>query len=311
MKNSKVLFMIGCVMLLAVMMFAATPTKTIPQGKKEKVEGKIISRNGDWMVVREKKDTVIVNLTDDTKVEREKGPFRLRRADMDLTAMVPGLKISAEGVGNEKGQLDAKRIWFNPNVFDVEVAAEHQILANREAATHVQNTANQGVQQAQAAQASADQAAQDASDAGDAAALDAYAISLVNKRVSDLADYKVVVESGIYFPTDVATLDTAAKADLDILAKATLSINNYMIEVAGYASSTGTKELNQRLSDARAAAVVDYLRNEKNIPMRRILVPAGYGATHFSADNTDAKGRALNQRVDVKVLVNKGLSSSL
>ena len=41
--------------------------------------------------------------------------------------------------------------------------------------------------------------------------------------------------------------------------------------------------------------------------MRRIVVPAGYGATHPVAEKTDKKGRALNRRVDVKILVNKGL----
>ncbi|HME31283.1 MAG TPA: hypothetical protein VKG65_00885, partial [Terriglobales bacterium] len=58
----------------------------------------------------------------------------------------------------------------------------------------------------------------------------------------------------------------------------------------------------------RAAAVTNYLRESKNIPMRRFLVPAGYGATHPAATNADAQGRMQNQRVDVKVLVNKGLT---
>jgi outer membrane protein OmpA-like peptidoglycan-associated protein len=44
--------------------------------------------------------------------------------------------------------------------------------------------------------------------------------------------------------------------------------------------------------------------------MQRIVVPAGYGATHPAAENTDRKGRALNRRVEVKVLVNKGLQES-
>ena len=85
-----------------------------------------------------------------------------------------------------------------------------------------------------------------------------------------------------------------------------MSTDNYMIEVAGYASSTGTKAENQKLSDARATAVVLYLRNQKSVPMRRILAPAGYGATHPAASQYRSEGRALNQRVDVKVLVNKG-----
>jgi outer membrane protein OmpA-like peptidoglycan-associated protein len=43
----------------------------------------------------------------------------------------------------------------------------------------------------------------------------------------------------------------------------------------------------------------------------RILAPAGYGATHPAATNTDAQGRDINRRVDVKVLVNKGLEQGI
>ena len=307
-------------MLIASLMYASTPPKQIANGKKAKVTGTIVSRNGDLVNVKEKKtdDMVVVNLTDNTKVEREKGALRMRRSDMDVTAMLPGLTISAEGVGNAQGQLNATKIWFDPDAFAIEVAQEQQIQANKAAAAQAQSTANSGVQQAQTAQASADVAQGTADVAGKTAVaagalgvMDADAIQMVNKRVSDLGDYNTVAEAGIYFPTGVTTLDAAAKADLDKLAQVALSTQNYMIEVAGYASSTGTKAENQKLSDERATAVTLYLRNQKSVPMRRILAPAGYGATHPAAANTDSEGRALNQRVDVKVLVNKGLSQGM
>jgi len=316
----KVLCAVTCVMLIASLMYASTPPKQIANGKKAKVTGTIVSRNGDLVNVKEKKtnDMVVVNLTDSTKVEREKGALRMRRTDMDVTAMLPGLTIAAEGVGNAQGQLNATKVWFDPDAFAVEVAQEQQIQANQAAAAQAQNTANSGVQQAQTAQASADVAQGTADVAGRAAVgagalalADADAVQMVNKRVSDLGDYNTVAEAGIYFPTGVTELDAAAKADLDKLAQVAMSTQNYMIEVAGYASSTGTKVENQKLSDARATAVTLYLRNQKSIPMRRILAPAGYGATHPAAANTDAQGRALNQRVDVKVLVNKGLNQGM
>ncbi len=316
----KVLCAVTCVMLMASLMYASTPAKQIPNGKKAKVVGQIVSRDGDMVNVKEKKtgQMVVVNLTDNTKVEREKGSLRMRRTDMDVTAMVPGLTISAEGVGNAKGQLDATKITFDPDAFAIEVAQEQQIQANQAAAAKAQSTANSGVQQAQTAQASADVAQGTADVAGQAAVgagalalADANAVQMVNKRVSDLGDYKTVAEAGIYFPTGVTDLDAAAKADLDKVAQIALTTENYMIEVAGYASATGTKAENQKLSDARASAVVLYLRNEKSVPMRRILAPAGYGATHPAASNTDSEGRAMNQRVDVKVLVNKGLSQGM
>src|SRR5258705_8161996 len=278
---------------------ASTPTKKFEAGKKGKVTGTIVSRNGDLVTINVKKESTsaIVNLTDNTKIEREKS-FRLRRADMDVTAMVPGLTITAEGVGNSSGQLDANKVTFNPDTFAVEVAEEQQIQANKAAAANAQTTANQGVaaaghaqSSANVAQSSANQAQGTANAAGAGAVMDAEAISLVNKRVSDLGDYKTVVEAALFFESDQATLSADDKKVLDKLAADAMSTQNYMIEIAGYASSTGTKALNQKLSDERSAAVADYLRNSANVPMRRILEPAGYGASHAAAPNTDPEGR--------------------
>ncbi len=316
--KSKLLAVLTCVLLLAGLTYAATP-KQIPNGKKAKVTGEIMSRDADMLTVQDKDgNTVIVDLADDTQYKRVKGTFRMRRQDMDAAAMLPGLTISAEGMGNAQGQLTATKITFNPDMFDIAMAQYQQSQANKQAAANAQSTANQGVDQAQAAQASANQAQGTANAAGTAAVaagalglMNAQAVTMVNQRVSDLGEYNTVAEAGVYFATGQSALDAAAKADLDKLAQVAMSTSHYMIEVAGYASSTGTQAENQRLSDQRASAVVQYLRNKGNIPMRRFLLPAGYGENKPAASNTDSMGRALNQRVDVKVLVNKGLNQGM
>ena len=297
----------------------AGPPKPIENGKKGKITGEIMSRDADKLTVQDKDgSTTVVDLEDSTQYKRVKGAFRMRRQDMDVAAMLPGLTISAEGVGNAQGELVASKVTFNPDMFDIAMAQYKMSEANKQAAANAQSTATSGVQQAQAAQASANQAQSSANAAGTAAVAagtlglaNAEAVQMVNQRVSDLGDYKTVAEAGIYFATGQSALDAAAKADLDKLAQVVASTQHYMIEVAGYASSTGTQAENQRLSDQRATAVVQYLRNKGNIPMRRFLLPAGYGENKPAASNTDSMGRALNQRVDVKVLVNKGLSQGM
>jgi outer membrane protein OmpA-like peptidoglycan-associated protein len=318
-----------CLVLLVSLGCAANAFE-IESGHKAKVKGSIVSRNGDLVNVREKKDSalVTVNITEATKIERSKGKVKgmlgLRHEEMDVTAMVPGLTVEAEGVGNAKGQLEASKISFNPDEFAIEVAEEQQITANQAAAKKAQSTANQGVAKANAAQSSANgaqssadaaqssanQAQATADAAGAVGVMDAEAVGRLNKRVSDLDDYKRVAEAGIYFPSGGAALDEPAKRDLDKLADIAMQLEGYMIEVAGYASSTGSKQLDQKLSSERAAAVTQYLREHKNVPMRRILAPAGYGSSHPDAPNTDPEGRALNRRVDITVLVNKGLQSN-
>jgi outer membrane protein OmpA-like peptidoglycan-associated protein len=291
-------------------------------GKKTKITGVILWRSGDLVKIRDKKtgDVAVVNLTDNTKIERDKD-FGMRHANMDVTAMVPGLTIDVDGVGNAKGQLDANKITFDPNVFAIEVAEEQQIQANQAATAHAQSTANQGVAEAgqaqtsaNVAQVSADVAQTTANQAGRAAVAvgavaitDAQAVALVNQRVSDLADYKTVEEADLFFPAGQDSLSPDDKAALSKLASDAQAVQNYMIEIAGYASSTGTRDENLKLSDARATAVANYLRDSANVPMRRILVPAGYGASHPAVSNQTAVGRDINQRVDVKVIVNKGI----
>ena len=276
-----------------------------------------MSRKGDQVKVQDTKtgSLATVVITDDTKVLRDKSKVVFRRhQDMDVTAMVPGLTIKAEGVGNSSGQLEASKITFSPDAFAIEVAQQQQITANQAAAAGAQSTANQGVASADAAQnsanqaqASANQAGTAAQEAGSMAAVNAGAVQMVNQRVSDLDSYTTVGEAVIYYPSGKYALDDAAKADLDKLAAVALTTDGYLIEIAGYASKTGTKAQNQQLSEDRASAVANYLRNHGNIPMRRIVAPAGYGSTHPDATNTDPQGRELNRRVEVKLIVNKGV----
>jgi outer membrane protein OmpA-like peptidoglycan-associated protein len=312
-----------CGTLLAVMTLAslAYAQTSFTSGQKAKVKGTIMSRKGDLVKVQDTKTgaSAIVKITDDTRIVRNKSKVLFRRhEDMDVTAMVPGLTINAEGVGNGSNQLEASKITFSPDEFAIEVAQQQQIDANKTATADAQSTANQGVTAAGAAQSSAyraqttaNQAGFMAQSAGTVAVINSAAVQMVNKRVSDLDDYQTVAQAAIFYPTGQYTLDAAAKADLDKLAALALSTDGYMIEVAGYASKTGTKELNQQLSEDRAAAVANYLRIHGNIPMRRILAPAGYGATHPDAENTDPQGRELNRRVDVRLIVNKGLQGTM
>ena len=310
-----VLLSVVCLCLLATMTFAAGAAKgPSSDGKKATVNGTIISRDGDLVKVADKEDgsTVAVRVTDTTKIERKKG--LLDHTDMNVAALVPGLTIKAEGVRNAEGQLEAKKIKFNPDVFAVTVAQQQQIMDNKAAVGRAQTTADLGLDNAATAQSSAnkaqstaDQGVATAQAAGTAAAANTVAVQAVNKRVSDLGDYVPVDQTGVYFADGSYRLTDAGRAALDRLISANSNINGYVIEIAGYTSSTGSARFNQRLSEERAAVVAQYLRENAAVPLWRIVVPAGYGESHPVADNSDAKGRALNRRVEVKVLVNKGV----
>jgi outer membrane protein OmpA-like peptidoglycan-associated protein len=258
---------------------SAGKARQFSQGESAKVSGLILSRDGELIRVHDKKsgELVVVRIDDSTKVERTKYKFPFyRHVDMDVTALLPGLNIEAEGVGNSVGQLDARRVWFSPDDFAIEVAEEQQILANKVSTERAQASANQ------------------------------------SQRVSNLDGYKNEFEVAIFFQEGSSVLGETAKRDLDNLADIAKSLNGYMIDISGYAAHHKFSIAeDQKLSEERAAAVARYFLEVNNIPMRRILVPVGYGATHPAASNENAHGRNLNRHVDIKVLVNTNVEQGM
>jgi len=326
------LFVYACAVILVANHALAVSTgkaRQLSQGESAKVSGLILSRDGDLIRLDDKKtgEVIVITIEDTTKVERTKFKFPFyRHIDMDVTALLPGLNIEVEGVGNSVGQLEAHKISFTPDDFAIEVAEEQQVLANKASTQRAQASAGQAAKQATQAQTSADQAqnsadiAQISADQGSIAAqtavglglADAAAVAEVNQRITDLDDYKNEFEVDVFFPEGSTVLGETAKKDLANLADIAKSLNGYLIEISGYAAHQkfSTAE-DQKFSEERAAAVARYFLEVKDIPMRRILVPVGYGATHPVASNQNAQGRDLNRHVDVKVLVNNGLGPGM
>jgi outer membrane protein OmpA-like peptidoglycan-associated protein len=306
--------------LLGTLLHAAsTGTSQIPVNEKAKATGVIVSRSGDTIRIKDKKSGqfVLVNITNNTKIERKKGQLQFfRHADMDVTALLPGLTVEAEGRGDAKGRLEAEKISFSPDEFAVAVAQQQEITANQKATNNADRAAQQSMAAAANSQSSADQATASANRAGTEAQIatavgvtNATDASMLNKRVSELDDYKNEFQVDVFFGRDSSALEARSKKDLDNLADIARSLDGYMIEIAGYSSNTLSQETDQKLSEERAAVVAQYLREVKNIPMRRILVPVGYGATHPAVSNKDAYDRELNRHVDIKILVNQSLTA--
>jgi len=306
---------VSIALLGTVLCGASTGASDLPAGQNVKVTGRILSRNGDAVRIKDNKSGqfVVVNITDNTKIERKKGHLQFyRHTDMDVTALVPGLTIEVEGRGDAKGRVEADKVSFNPDEFAVEVAEQQEVTANKKATKEAAHEAQGGMAAAAQAQSSADQAGASANQA-DAEAqtatavgiTDAAAVAMLNKRVSELGDYKNEFQVDLFFARDSAVLDEKAKKDLDNLADIAKSLDGYMIEIAGYSSNTLSKEADLTISEERAAIVAEYLRDVKHIPLRRILMPVGYGASHPAVSNKDAYDRELNRHVDIKVLVNQ------
>ncbi|MBC7933520.1 MAG: OmpA family protein, partial [Rubrivivax sp.] len=132
-------------------------------------------------------------------------------------------------------------------------------------------------------------------------------VNATNERISALDDYQVQNNTSILFKVGSAVLSRESKTQLDQVAQQALTAKGYVLEVGGFASADGSTEANRRLSQRRADVVIRYLVESHSIPLRRIITPYGYGELNAVAENTTRAGREQNRRVEVKVLVNRGL----
>src|SRR5262247_2632333 len=133
-------------------------------------------------------------------------------------------------------------------------------------------------------------------------------VRAAGERISSLDDYDVQETTSVNFKVNSAVLSPEARQKLDALAQKAITAKWYVIEVGGHADSTGSEARNFVLSRQRADAVIQYLAVNHKIPVRRFVTPMGYGEKESVADNKTASGRAQNRRVEVKVLLNRGMS---
>jgi OmpA-OmpF porin, OOP family len=267
-----------------------------------KVEGLIKARNGETMIVQTSESPkLVVLLTDHTEVGQVQGVLKARRKTMSMAALIPGLAVNVEGSYNNENQLVAKSVSFKGN--DLERAqsiqagvheTQQQAQQNKEelekhnAELQAQNEALQQHQQ----QISANKAGIDAAVA----------------RFGQLDDYYIFDELTIYFGNGKVKVDPKYPPQLLALAEKGKAINGYMIEVKGYASSVGSVELNQQLSEDRANNVTKILLQQAHVPLTRMLAPGAMGESHQIGNDKTAEGQEENRRVVVRVLQNKAIA---
>ena len=266
----------------------------ITAGKDAEVKGMIITRDGDSLTVKNTQgEKVVVLFTDKTKVQQPKGVFRHKT--MAETALIPGLAVSVKGQGTDNGQISADTIRFSAD--DLKTAQQIQAGLHPTTEQVAANTATGAANTATGEQHSK------------AIAANASDVEEANKRFSELTDWDTKGVAIMTFPTGSAAITADGKAALQQLATTAKSMKGYLIQVKGFASTTGDPKKNQELSDQRANAVVVALQQD-GVPLHNIVNPAAMGTTDPLALNQTAEGRDLNQRVQVKLLLNRGINAA-
>lgn len=114
-------------------------------------------------------------------------------------------------------------------------------------------------------------------------------------------------ENSVNFDLGKSTLTSTAKGNLDKLVPVFNEYPDTDIQIVGHTDSSGSDELNQKLSEQRAAAVKTYLSG-KGIKAARI-VTTGRGEAEPIADNATKDGMAKNRRVEFAITANEKMKA--
>ena len=297
---------IGAVGVLA----QGTQVRSAVAGQKYKIKGVIVSKDDQsTFIVR---DSVGV----DTKITvapnasiKNNSTFGGDR--YPVTSLVRGLNVSVEGIGDSSGTVAVTKVRFDKSnmltaqSIEARVApAEDRLTAAEQNAQRVSGQIDELMAISNAAKGGA-KAAQDTADAAVAG------VNATNKRITDLDDYVVQSSATVNFKVNSAVLSADAKAQLDQIATAATGLKGYMIEVTGFASAEGSVKANKALSERREKAVREYLIEQHNISLRRFTPSYGFGELQAVADNSTREGREQNRRVEIKLLVSRGINQSV
>lgn len=286
-------------------------------GDKVRVKGMINGRTGETLIVKSADGNVTIVLTDDTKTQDRKGLFGLEKKQMSSVVLIPGLKVDVDGTYDDQNRVVAKTITVDGDDLETSQMVQagltptaEQVATNMQAIeTNSQNiSAHSNQLAAHAENISANQ--QGVATNKQAIEQNISDISENTKRFTALSEYDVKDQTSVRFTSGSYQLSKAAQDDLQKLAQGASGITGYIVEVTGFADSVGDAAMNTKLSAQRAQTVVSYLFQQCNIPMRHIVAPGAMGEYGAAASNETKAGRAENRRVEVKVLVNKGVAGT-
>ncbi len=286
-----------------------TSLSAVAGAQQTTVEGLVIGRDGPTMSVKTHDDPRVTVLLSDTTQATEKGGFLgLDRKHPGITELVPGLFVKVQGAYDPDHKLLAKKVIFSHS----SLKTAQQIDAGlNPVAQQVAKAQDQLRSQRRDIDANGQAIAQNTQDIAanrEGLAANGQAIGKANGRFGQLDQYETRGSLTVNFANGKSTITRKDRDDLTQFVNAAANTPGFMIEVQGYASATGSPNLNQRLSSDRANAVLSVIQQSGSVPLTRILAPAAMGTTNQVGSNHTRRGQAENRRVVVTVLVNRGIT---
>lgn len=133
--------------------------------------------------------------------------------------------------------------------------------------------------------------------------------SMENAKIERVGEgIRINFDSGILFAVNSAELSASAKRDIDKLVGTLQKYDGTNIIIEGHTDNTGSRELNQGLSERRAQAVANYARS-KGVDASRMQAK-GYAFDQPIADNSTLEGRQQNRRVEIIIIASEELKKA-
>lgn len=298
-------------MLGVVSAFGQTAqTRSAVVGQKYKIKGVVVAKEDtNTFVIR---DSVGV----DTRIVIAPNASIKNKAffggdSYPVTSLVRGVTLETEGMGDASGNVAVTKVRFDKGNLQTAQAIDSRVTPTEERMTAAEQNAERisgQIDELMAISNAAKGGAKAAQDTADAAVA---GVNATNKRITEMDDYVVQSTATVNFRVNSAVLSPDAKASLDQVAAAAKTLKGYVIEVTGYASAEGGVKANKALSQRRAQAVKDYLIENHDVDLRRFSDSFGFGELKAVADNTTREGREQNRRVEIKLLVSRGLNQTV
>jgi len=276
----------------------------------DQVKGMITNRTGETLIVKSGDAATTVVLTDNTTTKDDRGLFGLGKEHMSNVVLIPGLKVSVDGSADDQGRFVASTITVDGDDLETAEMVEAGVTPTAEQVARNVRTleAHSGQLASHDVQLAAHKENIETNEQNIAANI--KDIQEHEQRFAALTDFDVKSEATVRFKVGSSNISTEDQAELAKLAETAKGLTGYIVEVMGYADSTGSAAMNTKLSEDRAKAVVTYLMQQGGVPVRHIVAPGAMGEYGPAASNETSTGRAENRRVEIKILVNKGLVGS-
>lgn len=302
--------------VLSVMCLAVLSVPSMA-GDKAEVKGMITNRTGETLLVKSNGSNVTVVLTDDTVTKDDRGLFGLEKQHMSNVVLIPGLKVDIDGTTDDQGRVVAKKITVDGDDLETSEMIQaglhptaEQVEANVQAIAANKGNIDANRRDIATNQQNIESNQQNISANKQRIQENEKDIEEHTQRFMALADHDVKAQANLKFGVGSAKISKQDEEELKKLSETAKGLTGYIVEVIGYADATGDAAVNTRLSENRAKAVITFLMQQGQVPMRHIVAPGAMGEYGPAASNETKAGRAENRRVEVKVLVNKGIAGS-